>query len=704
TGSDEDAVTGLAADVRARTVAVLPAYMVPSAVVVLDALPLTVNGKLDRRALPAPEHAPAAAGRGAATEREHALCALFAEVLGLPEVGVDDNFFELGGHSLLAVTLIERVRTTLGVELPVRALFTSPTVAGLADLLSGPTFVVPDNLIPDGAQEITPDMLPLVGLAERDLTRIIDRVPGGAANVADVYPLAPLQEGILFHHLLEEGRADVYIQATVFAFATRGFLDSFSSALRSVVERHDILRTAVVWQDLPEPVQVVLRHAPIPVEHIEIDPASPMGVAEQLLALSPARMDIRNAPLIRVFTAQEPGTGTWHALLQVHHLIIDHATLEILLEEIRAVLAGQVHTLPAPLPFRDFVAKTRFGTSREEHERYFAAMLGDVTEPTAPYGLLDVRGHGKDVTERKLPVDAALADRVRSRARALGVSPASVFHLAWARVAAVLSGRDDVVFGTVLFGRMNAGAGADRVPGLFMNTLPVRARLRGATVADAIQAMHRSLADLLTHEHAPLTVAQQASGVTGAPLFTSLLNYRYTREVAATADSVLAGITPVHTQERTNYPFSVNVDDTFTGFTLTVQAAAPADPNVLAHRLHQVTEGIVTALETAAHTPLHHVDALGDTERQRILTDWNDTAAELSDATVIELFEQQAARTPDAIALLDTDGAELTYGELNARANRLARMIAAHGAGAEDRVAVLLPRSARMVTALLAVL
>ncbi|MET8566301.1 amino acid adenylation domain-containing protein, partial [Streptomyces flaveolus] len=703
-GADPRTGSDLAADVRARTAAALPEYMVPSAVVVLDALPLTVNGKLDRRALPAPGHAPAAAGRKPATEREHTLCALFAEVLAVPEVGVDDNFFALGGHSLLAVTLIERVRATLGVELPVRALFTSPTVAGLTGVLGAQAPTVPANLIPDGAQRITPDMLPLVELGERDVERVTERVPGGAANIADVYPLAPLQEGILFHHLLQKDRADVYIQSSVLAFATADLLDTFTVALQKVVDRHDILRTAVIWQDLPEPVQVVLRHAAIPVRHMEADPATAASVAEQLLAFAGARMDIGEAPLIRVFTAREAGTGTWHALLQVHHLIIDHATLEILLEEVRAFMAGQEHTLATPLPFRDFVAQTRLGTSRAEHERYFAGLLGDVTEPTAPYGLLDVRGDGTDVTERKTPLEAGLAARLRARARALGVTPASVLHLAWARVAGVLSGRDDVVFGTVLFGRMNAGAGADRVPGLFMNTLPVRARLRDTTVGDAVQAMHRHLADLLTHEHAPLAIAQQASGVTGAPLFTSLLNYRYTQEVRVTDDSVLAGITPVHNQERTNYPFSINIDDTFTGFTLTVQAAAPVDPGGVADRLHQVTEGIVTALETAPDTPLHHIDTLTDVERHRILTDWNDTAADLPDATVVELFEAQAARTPDAVALSATDGAELTYRELNARANRLARLITAHGVGAEDRVAVLLPRSAGMVTALMAVL
>ncbi|WP_258575434.1 condensation domain-containing protein, partial [Streptomyces shenzhenensis] len=541
--------------------------------------------------------------------------------------GVDDDFFALGGHSLLVVSLVEWLRRR-GISVSVRALFATPTPAGLAAVAGPEEIVVPPNLIPEGAAAITPEMLPLVELTEAEIATVTAVVPGGAANVADVYPLAPLQEGIFFHHLMaaQDGDADVYVTPTVLQFDARDRLDAFLDALRLVVDRNDVYRTAVVWDGLREPVQVVLRQVELPVEEVTLNADRP-DPAEQLTAAGGTHMDLDRAPLLRVRVAAEPdGTGRWLALLRIHHLIQDHTTLEVLLEELRAFLSGRGDALPQPLPFREFVAQARLGVSREEHERYFTGLLGDVTETTAPYGLVDVHSDGTASEQAHLPVDAELASRVREVARSLSVSPATVFHLAWARVLATLSGRDDVVFGTVLFGRMNAGAGADRVPGLFINTLPVRVRVAGTGVHDSLTAVRHQLTDLLVHEHAPLALAQQASGVPGGtPLFTSIFNYRHNQTAPQDPNTALHGIRMLSTRDLTNYPLAVAVDVNEAGFAITVDAVAPADPARVAALLMTCLDGLATALEETPEGRLDAVELLEAGERGRLVEEWNAT-------------------------------------------------------------------------------
>ena len=699
TGGDDGALVRALRDYAATR---LPGHMVPAVVVVLESLPLTANGKLHRAGLPAPGYPAAVSpGRGPATSREVILCEAFAEVLGLARVGAEDNFFELGGHSLLAVALVERLRQR-GVAISVRVLFEAPTPAGLAAVAGAGGVVVPPNLIPAGARAITPQMLPLVDLTGGQIDRITGLVDGGAANVADIYPLAPLQEGVFFHYLMTPaGSEDAYLQPFVLRFDSRGRADGFISALQRVIDRQDIYRTSVAWEGLPEPVQVVWRKARLPVAEITLDERA--DASRQLLAAAGSWMDVSRAPLLRLVTAAEPGTGRWLALLQIYQLVRDHTAMDIVLDEVRAIIDGHGDRLAPPLPFRDFVAESRLGMAREEHERYFAGLLGEVTEPTAPFGLLDVFNQGTSVTQFVLPVDGALAARVREQARALAVSPATLFHAAWARLLAVLAGRDDVVFGTVLFGRMNAGAGAGKVLGPFINTLPVRVRVDGTGLADAVAALRVQLAELLVHEHAPLALAQRASGVAApVPLFTSIFNYRHGQDLGSATATGFEGMEILYTLPRSNYPLTVAIDDLRTGFLITVDAVAAAPPELVCELLHTVLRNVVVALGEAPAAPWCGIEVLDTERRRQVLAEWNDTAVPVPAATVPGLIAAQAARTPDAVAVISGD-AHLSYGELEARSGRLAGYLRSAGAGPETVAGVCLERGAEMVTALLAI-
>ena len=331
------------------------------------------------------------------------------------------------------------------MEVNVRAIFAAPVLAELALAAERiePLIPIPENLIPADCNRIVPRMLPLIKLTQEEIDRLVSSAPGGAANVQNIYPLAPLQEGIFFHYLKQQD-GDPYLLVGQLSFDSRGRLDRYIDALEAVIHRHDILRTAIRWEGLYEPVQLVLRKVTLPLEEVLLP--CDEDIAGQLYAqLDPRhyRMDVERAPLLRLYIASDSQRQRWFMLMLRHHLTCDHVTLEVLEQEIRAHLLGRHNLLPAPLPFRNMVARARLGVSSDEHKVFFQRMLEDIDEPTAPFGLLDIQGDSKGIEEIHLRIDATLAARLRAGARRLRVSVATICHLAWAQVVAKTSGRGE---------------------------------------------------------------------------------------------------------------------------------------------------------------------------------------------------------------------------------------------------------------------
>ncbi|WP_260326197.1 condensation domain-containing protein, partial [Paraburkholderia atlantica] len=584
---------------------------------------------------------------------ETALAEIWAELLGLERVGRHDNFFELGGHSLLAVQVSSRLSQAVGVELPLSTLFARPVLGDLAASLGRPHEVtVPASLITEQSTAITPQMLPLTELAQPEIDRIVATVPGGVRNIQDIYGLSPLQDGILFHHLLAS-RGDPYLLVSQMAFAERNLLERYLSAVQQVVDRHDILRTAFVWEGLSSPAQVVWRRASLEVSEVELDGCDGSGADELRRRFDPRRQRINlgRAPLLRFVTARDPGSGSWLLLELLHHLIGDHTTLEVMHDEVRAILAGRAYELAAPLPFRNLVAQARLAVDAKAHEEFFRGLLADIGEPTMPFGLSEVYGDGNGVGEAHWMLPQALNERLREQARRLGVSLASLCHLAWGQVVARSSGREQVVFGTVLLGRTHAGAGADRTMGLFINTLPVRLALDETGVAASVRSTHAQLSELLAHEHASLALAQRYSGVAApAPLFSALLNYRHNRPAATPGsgmDDVLSGVEWLGGEERTNYPVSLSVEDYGEALGLTAQLAKPVSADRVCGYMQRALEQLAEALEHAPTTPVRELDILPAGERNYLLEDLNRTAAAYpSERCIHELFEAQVQKAP----------------------------------------------------------
>ncbi|MFJ6016902.1 amino acid adenylation domain-containing protein, partial [Streptomyces sp. NPDC092952] len=675
------------AALRSAVADALPDYMVPSAFVILDDLPLNPNGKLDRAALPAPRFT--STGEGPRTPREEQFCALFAEALGLEWVGVHDSFFDLGGDSVLALRLVSRVRRA-GLALAARDVFVHRTVAALAaastDTADAATTADPAYTVtaPLGAEE-------LAGL----------QLPSGSA----VLPLTPLQEGMLFHSVYDEAAADLYTVQAVLDLG--GTLDTgaLQNAAKALLARHDALRVSFRHEGLARPVQVV--RATAEPAWRTADAAAP-GTLEDLLSEERSRrFDLTGPPLVRFLLVRLDGDR--HCLaLTAHHTVIDGWSLPVVVRELFQLYAAQgagsePHDLPRVRPYQDYMGwlSTR---DREAAQRAWCAVFAGFDEPA----LLGAPRPGRTPVvpgRHRTALSSEATARLAERARSLGATLNSVVRAAWGIVLARHLGRTDLAFGATVSGRPAELDGVEDMVGLFINTLPVRLRLDPAEeLGGLISRLQDEQSALIEHQHVGLIDVQRWAGV-GELFDASLVFENYPLDHAAL--SAVAASTGLHlgdarAHEGAHYTVSlvVHPGDKLT-FRLDFQ------PDLLdASTVEALAQRLVRVLEAVVADPsvqVGRVEVLSAAERELLLGEWNDTAREVPAVALPQLFEERARRSPDELAVVCGESA-ITYRELNERANRLARVLVASGAGPERFVAVRLSRGVDLVVALLAVL
>ncbi|MFD3813648.1 amino acid adenylation domain-containing protein [Streptomyces rubiginosohelvolus] len=539
------------AELRAFAADSLPPHMVPAAVVTLDALPVTPNGKVDRRALPAPGVA-AVSGRAPRTADEHTLCALFAEVLGADLVGAEDSFFDLGGDSISALQLISRAHRA-GLEISIADVFAQPTVAGLAPLAR--------PAAPDAGQTVSGP--PLVKLSSQERDALALRYPG----MTDVLPLAPLQEGLLYHSLTSPRTVDAY--SAQLGFDLEGPLDpvALRAAADALLRRHTALRAAFRHEGSDQPVQIVCEDLVLPwaEEDLSAVPENERGAREKEWARAERarRFDLSAPPLLR-FLLLKRSAERHRLLLTAHHILWDGWSTQILVRELFALYDphGDRPELPPAVPFRGHLHWLAEQDPARDRAAWAAALDG-LPGPThvAPAGTTGVTGEQQEHVTHVL--DEALTGELTARARALGFTLSTAVQGAWGLLLSELTGGEDVVFGSSVSGRPPRLPGVEDMVGLLTNTVPVRVRLRAdESLTDLLVRLQREQSALTPHHHLGLDDIRRQAARDGAPglrggvqLFDTALSFFTTSfdptQVVAAAGLRIAGS---DTEDGTHYP------------------------------------------------------------------------------------------------------------------------------------------------------
>ncbi|WP_020635716.1 non-ribosomal peptide synthetase [Amycolatopsis alba] len=658
----------------------LPGYMVPAVVMVSARFPVAPSGKVDRRALPAPVFG--SASRAARTPLESTLCGLFGEVLGVEDVGADDSFFDLGGHSLIVTRLVSRVRSVLGVELGMRAPFDAPTPALLAVLVSQ-------------ARE------------RRLVLRPMPR-PGHV-------PLSPAQARLWFLHRLEGPSATYNISMTL---RIKGDLDeaALRAALGDVIARHESLRTVFPDTDGVPRQHVLSVDAARPVfESVQVN-GQDLGTVLESLARS--TFDLARELPIRAWLVERSADEHVFVVL-LHHIAGDGWSLSPLTKDLstayNARRAGKdpewtalpVHYVDYTLWQKELLGDAAdptsvHGTQLEYWRRTLSGLPERITLPAdRPHPAIGT--HRGDIHE--FTWDAELHAALTTLAARYGASLFMVVHAGLVALLSKLGAGGDIPIGTPVAGRTDEAL--DDLVGFFVNTLVLRTDCSGVTTFRQLLERVRSV-DLDAYAHQDLPFDQVVEMLNPArsrahqSLFQVLLGMQNLPRDGIAMDglSVTDGYVPTGTSKF----------DLFLQFT---EGEAKLDGTIefntdifdLGTAVSIVTRlrRLLTAVAAEPEHRLDDIELLTAAERRQVLVDWNDTSRDIPFAALPDLFDEQVARAPDAVAAVYED-AQLTYGELAERANRLARLLIRHGVGPERTVGVMIGRSLDVVVGLMAIL
>jgi amino acid adenylation domain-containing protein len=667
----------------------LPAYMIPSTFVRLSHLPLTSNGKVDRKALPAPPRPapPQGTSRAPRSRVEELLAAIWREVLRRERVGVDDSFFEMGGHSLLAARVIARACQALAIEVPLRVLFESPTIAGMAARLEEAR-----------RQGMGLPTMPPLKLAPRQ----------------GPIPLSFAQERLWFLDKLEPGSATYNVPLT---FRMRGPLDAkaLHLALRGVERRHDVLRTTYGACD-GWPAQVVATPAAVSLNVIDLV-GFPGPEAEALrLASEEARagFDLENAVPVRA-SLWRLAEQDHLLLVTIHHIAVDGWSLSLLARELSALYQAFAGAEPSPLAelplqYADYAVWQREWLRGEVLERQVAywrerlagapAVLELATDRPRPA----VRRYRGD--RRAVQLDDALTQSLKELAQREGVTLFMALLAGFQALLARYSGQEDVVVGIATGGR--AHPALEGLIGLFVNTLALRTDLSGNPTFQALLGRVKGSAlGAYAHQDVPFEKLVEdlrpARSLSHTPVFQVLFALRHAPAEPFDVPGLHTTSVPIDTQ-TSKFDLSLGLEERGAG----LAGAMEYDTDLFdAETIDRMLRHYGVLLkEAVAHPdrPLSELSLLDDAERRRVLVEFNATAVDdPSDRCVHHLFEEQARRSPGAVALV-CGPMRLSYRELNAQANRLAHHLIDLGVGPDILVGLCLERSAELVVALLAIL